>query len=337
MYQDSAFSIIDGSTFGLEIPSDRDFRLLQLTDLHLGFGPFSKKKDKQALEAVTVLIERTKPDLIVLTGDSVFPYLPKAGTLNNEKEALKLLDFMDSFGKPYALIMGNHDTELGSKLKRKELGEVFKTGRYSVFTEGPNDIFGVGNYFIELRRANKLVKVLCFLDSNMYAGRWFYDGFDRIHPDQTAWCCERLSQYQKESPEIEGLAFTHMPLAEFKEGYLKMKMGDPNVTYHFGTISEEDDYFGISKLPGDFFEKAVENGTIKYIFCGHDHINNISLSYKGIQMTYGMSIDCLGYKNINKHHVQRGGTNIIIGTDNTVSVSPEPLSEYVTSHIRGMD
>ena len=50
-----------------------------------------QKKDRLALVAVTELIRRTGPDLIVLTGDSVFPFFPKSGTMNNRKQAEKLL------------------------------------------------------------------------------------------------------------------------------------------------------------------------------------------------------------------------------------------------------
>ena len=35
----------DEETFLLEIPENRDYKILQLTDLHLGFGLFSHKKE----------------------------------------------------------------------------------------------------------------------------------------------------------------------------------------------------------------------------------------------------------------------------------------------------
>ena len=65
MYTSKNFQIRDEETFSLCIPTDRDYKILQLTDLHLGFGMFSRKKDRLALEAVTELIRRTGPDLIV--------------------------------------------------------------------------------------------------------------------------------------------------------------------------------------------------------------------------------------------------------------------------------
>lgn len=106
MYTSDDFQIRDEETFTLRIPSDRDYKILQLTDLHLGFGIFSGKKDRLALAAVTELIRRTKPDLLVLTGDSVFPFFPKSGTMNNRKQAQKLLEFLDSFQIPYTLVLG---------------------------------------------------------------------------------------------------------------------------------------------------------------------------------------------------------------------------------------
>ena len=45
MYRSDQFKQVDEETFTLRIPADRDFRILQLTDLHLGFGPLSKGTD----------------------------------------------------------------------------------------------------------------------------------------------------------------------------------------------------------------------------------------------------------------------------------------------------
>ena len=40
-----------------------------------------------------------------------------------------------------------------------------------------------------------------------------------------------------------------------------------------------------------FFDVMKEHGT-KYFFCSHDHMNDFSLEYKGIRLTYMMK---LGY------------------------------------------
>ena len=104
MYCSDRCKQIDDETFTFRIPKDHDFRILQLTDLHLGFGFLSKRKDKMALDAVRKLIEKSRPDLIVLTGDLIFPFFPKAGTMNNRKQAKRLMAFLDSFEIPYTLV-----------------------------------------------------------------------------------------------------------------------------------------------------------------------------------------------------------------------------------------
>lgn len=338
MYRSERLKQIDDETFTLKIPKGRDFKILQLTDLHLGFGPLSKGRDKLALDAVRKLIKKSKPDMMVLTGDSIFPFLPKAGTLNNRNQAKKLMAFLDSFEIPYTLVFGNHDCEIGSNCNKEELAELYKKGKYCILTEGRKELTGVGNFLIEL--VDDLGKVplsLVMLDSNMYGeGGWFYSGFDRIQDDQVDWCMERLNALKQEYPDMNAMAFFHMPLREFKEAYEKMKLGDKSVIYCHGSVGEKNEYFGISKFESTFFDRAVENGVIKWMFCGHDHLNTLSLIYKGIQMTYGMSIDYLGYQGIKKRYIQRGGTLITRKTDGSVDIRMVPLGAVVSTRVNGV-
>ena len=338
MYSSDKIRQIDDETFQVRIPADRDFRILQLTDLHLGFGLISKGRDRLALDAVRIIIKRSRPDMIVLTGDSVFPFLPKAGTLNNRKQAKKLMAFLDGFQIPYTLVFGNHDCEMGSTCNKEELAQLYKKGKYCIFTEGRRNLTGVGNFLIELvDNSGKVLLPLVMLDSNMYReGGWFYSGFDCIKEDQVDWCMERLTALKKQDPDIKAMAFFHMPLREFKEAYEKMKLGDKSVLYRHGSVGEKNEYFGISKYEGTFFDRAVENGVIKWMFCGHDHLNTLSLIYKGIQMTYGMSIDYLGYKGIKKSYIQRGGTLITRKVNGSVDIKMVPLGAVVSTRVRGV-
>lgn len=336
MFCGDGFRQKDEETFFLEIPENRDYKILQLTDLHLGFGLFSHKKDKMALDAVTKIINRTSPDLIVFTGDTIFPFLLKAGTMNNKKQAERFIRFIDRFKIPYTLVFGNHDCEMGVKCGREQLADIFTNGKYCIFSKGRKDIFGVGNFFINLTdKQENVLMPLVMLDSNMYGDGWFFSGFDCIHEDQTEWCMNRLSKLKKINPDIKAMAFFHMPVREFKEAYEKMKLGDKRVVYEHGSIAEKDEYFGISYKKGDFFKKAVENGIIKWMFCGHDHLNTLSLTYKGIRLTYGMSIDCLGYNGISKSYIQRGGTLITRKIDGRVDIKMIPLTRTVSTRVRG--
>jgi 3',5'-cyclic AMP phosphodiesterase CpdA len=323
-------------SFDLIISPNQDYKILQLTDLHLGFGPLSKKTDRQVLDAIDVLIHKASPDLIVLTGDNIYPFLPKSGTLNNIKQIKKLMHFLDGYKIPYTMVFGNHDIEVGSKGSREDLAKILKTGTYSIFTEGKSDIYGTGNFIINLRHSNKeLVSSFVMLDSNMYGKGWFFSGFDCIHNDQIDWCMNALNNLKKEKEDLKALTFFHMPLLEYKTAYEKMKLGDRSVVYNFGSIAETNDYFGVSKNKCDLFNRAIQNGVIKGMFCGHDHFNTISLTYQDIMLVYGMSLDFLAYKDIKNHYTQRGGTVITITPTGDFNVTPLPLGPVVSNFVRG--
>ena len=53
--------------------------------------------------------------------------------------------------------------------------------------------------------------------------------------------------------------------------------------------------------------KAV--GTAKYFFCGHEHLNNFSIEYEGIRLTYCLKVGMASGANFKFS----GGTEIRIG------------------------
>ncbi len=60
-------------------------------------------------------------------------------------------------------------------------------------------------------------------------------------------------------------------------------------------------------------------------FCGHDHYNNMSLEYKGIRLTYGMSIDYLAMPGIEYDNKQRGAELITLHSDSSWDLEQLPL------------
>lgn len=71
----------------------------------------------------------------------------------------------------------------------------------------------------------------------------------------------------------------------------------------------------------------VKLGSTKGIFVGYDHYNNISMEYKNIRLTYGMSIDYLAMPGISKKTKQRGGTLITLNSDSTIDIKQVPFSK----------
>ena len=91
--------------------TDEDFKVLQLTDVHIGGGFMSLKKDAMALNAVAAMIKAEKPDLVIATGDVSYPVPFQAGTFNNLSSAKVFAALMEQLGVYWTLGFGNHDTE----------------------------------------------------------------------------------------------------------------------------------------------------------------------------------------------------------------------------------
>ena len=66
----------------LTLAKDRDFRILQLTDLHIAGSWFTHLADRRAVQAVSRLAHQTKPDFIIITGDLTYATLQSLNTNN---------------------------------------------------------------------------------------------------------------------------------------------------------------------------------------------------------------------------------------------------------------
>lgn len=132
----------------------------------------------------------------------------------------------------------------------------------------------------------------------------------------------------EEGKEISSMVFFHIPLQQYRTAYELYESGSDEVTYYFGSNDEKMiDKVCCSEYPSEMFDAALELGSTKAFFCGHDHYNNISLGYKGIRLTYGMSIDYLAMPGIENDTKQRGATLITVKEDSTYDIEQIPLTE----------
>ena len=305
-----------------EITAEKDtFKILQLTDIHLGGSGYSVNKDKQALYTIYKLIENTKPDLVIITGDLVFPLGVSSMSFNNKTPIMQFASFMRNIGVPWAFAYGNHDTESIATSSKLEVNELLKSLSYRnsknlLYPYMQPNITGRNNQLIEIKNKDgKLIQALFILDSNSYTNEG-KDKYDYIHDDQVDWYEEKVKELSKrEGYIIPSMIFFHMPLNEYKDAYNLYKQKSPEVTYHFGEIGELNEEICDSEHHSKLFDRAVSLKSTKAMFCGHDHYNNISLTYKGIRLTYGLSIDYLVMPKIHTRYEQRGGTLITINDD----------------------
>ena len=309
----------------------KPLRILQLTDIHLGCGPFCRRNDKLALEAVEKIIDAAKADFCVLTGDLCYPFMTLGGSHNNLKPFRIISEIFERKKLPWCMVFGNHDTESFAKYKKEQLGDYLEAQPNCYFAKGDPTITGVGNYCIPLRDEDgKLIYALMFVDSNAYVTNNFFSGFDIIHQDQVDWYKATIKAMEKEEgAKVKSLAFYHIPPKEIKTAWEHVYKGEKEAaTYHLGFVQEKDNYFGYPKtLEGTFFREMVELGSCKGMFFGHDHLNTLSVTYQGIRLTYGMSIDYFAYPHMFEKHTQRGGTLIDIADDGSFEISLLPLDD----------
>ncbi|MBO5333908.1 MAG: metallophosphoesterase [Clostridia bacterium] len=337
------------------IISDRDVKIVQLTDIHLGGGWMSKKDDYKVIDTIATMVAEEKPDIVIATGDISYPIPFTAGTFNNQYAARIFATVMETLNIPWTVTFGNHDSEIYSIYNREKMGEFYSSDEWKncLYLMDDESIDGVGNSVIKVKNSDGVItQALITIDSNDYPQDNKFAGlvagitgnYDNIHENQIDWyktTCERLNADNKAFIEktfegdeqthllekyglVKSLVFMHIPPVEYQQAWDEFKANGykdtENVKYYYGTLGEK-----VCHPTNDdqFFEAALELGSTQGMFVGHDHINIFSLDYKGIRLTYGMSIDYTAYSKIDTKGTQRGCTVITVKPDGTFDCYPE--------------
>lgn len=327
--------------------TDGDFRIMQLNDIHIGGGHYTLKKDKKTVYEVMTMVQVEKPDLIILNGDSTFcvPALFNGGgTFNNKMAAKRVIQIFETLGVYYTTSFGNHDTEAFDIFNREQIGKLYMNDKYKycIFHSDFND-YGVSNQCILLKNTNgNIRKAIMLIDSNDYIDdslsasmNWLYDV---IHDEQVKWAKDLLTSLGGGTP-VKSLFFCHIPVGEFEEAYRELKANNfadtENTKYISGVWDEIVDpdmggriWYGgchTDKAPKDndtFFEQLGPDGinSLEALFCGHDHTNNAVVTYKGVYLAYGNSLDNIAYDDIALYGLQRGSMIVTVKGDNTFTI-----------------
>jgi predicted MPP superfamily phosphohydrolase len=343
--------------------SDGEFNVMQLTDVHLGSGIMSKEKDKKALNAIASLVSTNKPDLVIFTGDESFPVPYISGTLNNQRQPNLIANLMETLGVYWTVVFGNHDSEAYNYYRRGDVENFYSSYHdngytHCLFDGSAEGVSGNCNNVINLKSSSGLVRnSFITLDSNAYLDNdplginWIYDN---IHQDEIAWYESVIDLYTSENKKIhassgtvQSMLFFHIPLPQFQDALFEYKDNNfkdtANTKYIYGECGEDQNYlyhdeshvvWSGENRDDSIFEAILNKGSTKAIFCGHDHLNNFSFIYKGIQLTYGYSIDYLAYKNIDKYGRQRGCTNISFSSSENYEITHENyyLRKFVSKY-----
>ncbi len=332
------------------IYSDRGLKVMQLTDTHFGGGWMSLKKDSMALNAVAAMITAEKPDFVIVTGDAAYPVPFQAGTFNNKSGAKLLAELMENLGVYWTVSFGNHDTEAYSYYGRDDITAFYEQYPHCLMRKGPEEVDGYGNQVFNIVNSDGIItRSLFTVDSHSYVDNDYFGimwKYDNIHENQIEWYRETVeanqthnrmkhlsssdSEFLKKNPTApnpKSSVFLHVPLMEYKDAwneYVENGYADTeNVQYNYGAAGESGQVVYPGLYEDNFFETMLEMHSTDTVFCGHDHLNNFSVNYKGIDLTYSYSVDYLAYVGIYKLGAQRGCTLINIAEDGTIDYSAQ--------------
>lgn len=305
--------------------ADDTFRILQLTDVHISGSLTSIWTDRKALDACYALIRETQPDLVIVTGDVVYPIPAQSFSRDNLVPFYQFGTFMNNIGVPWAMVYGNHDTESVALYDAKQLSGIFRYFRYlpdcpMLYAEKQPDVYGRYNQYLRIENPDgSLNRVLFLIDSNDYVeGTDSINDYDSVHEDQMQWYAETIdSLSEQEGRTVPSFVFMHIPFRAFADAQEALNAGSPDARYLFGENGE-----GVSHPDRDsgFFDRILEKGSTEAVFVGHDHLNHLAVNYKGVDLVYSRSIDYIAYPGIAKQTDQRGGTLIVLSRDGSYTI-----------------
>ncbi len=330
--------------------TDEDFKVMQLNDLHICGGYASIRRDKKAINQVMTMVQKEKPDLVILNGDSVFcvpaPIFNGGMTFNNKMTSKVVLEMFEQLEAYFSITFGNHDTEAFDFTNRENLGKLYKRDKYKYCIFDPSfEDYGVTNQCILIKNSKgQIVKTLILLDSNSYVDNKISSSinfrYDTIHDNQVLWAKETLTSLSEKSLSKKALFFFHIPVGEFVSAYRDLEANNfkdtKDTQFISGFWNEKIDaqmgeriwYGGCGQTEKDpkdvdiFFETLGPDGAdlLDAVFVAHDHVNNATVKYKGVTLAYGNSIDNSAYTDIASFGKQRGSMVISIKPDGTFSV-----------------
>jgi len=270
--------------------SNGSFTILQLTDFHewagketdKGIVPQDSLKPRLTMFFDQVLSD-VDPDLVILTGDNIFPLSFLWDFLGNVSITTLgyIADYFEEKEQLWTLTFGNHDTE--SAVTKEAFLSSISSYNYFIGEETESSIHKsfrqeiniqgqanrVANYSIPIFSNGRVNFNIFVLDSGSYyqPGNGPRD-YLAITPEQTSWYCSEVARLQEENGQIiPSLLFTHIPfieMAEIFESYSYTIYG------LYGGISN-------SSIRSNIYDECFINKDVKGIFFGHNHYNSLTL------------------------------------------------------------
>ncbi len=278
----------------LRFNEDGKYKILMVSDIHGGKG-YAAKKTAAALKA---LVDTHKPDLVLFGGDIAGPGYIHVETTEDLTEMLEpLVAPLEEAGIAWAHVYGNHDDNYG--LENQVQQPIYEAYPHCVSKAGPEELSGVGNYVLPIydAKGEKILFNVFGFDSHHSEPEFrkelgipdtakFHhatpcsDGdYDGVRFDQIMWYYQTSIEMEKHNgAKIPALAYMHIPVPEIAYGAVD------RTKFKYKGIQGEN--AACSIINYGMCGAAIQRGDIKAMCFGHDHLNDYSMDFGGIELSY---------------------------------------------------
>ena len=278
--------VVDKVNMTITVNDDKDIKVLQLSDTQItALGDAVK-----TMPIIKEVVEKAKPDLIVLAGDNFMTDSPKWML----KQYIK---FFDQFEIPWAPVMGNHDYT--TQVPVQEQCKYFENSKYCLFKQGPIKN-SYGNYCYTIQRNGNDIYSLIFMDNAVDFGQ-----------DHLLWYQNTINDIttKNNGNVIPSWVIFHRPIVETYYAYYLSgeKEIDGEKREGVAYVREDD---------GSIFDLAYNLCSTTAFMYGHNHRNSYICTYKGIKLCFGLKTGPTCYYDTDL----MGGNLYTIKADNTFDI-----------------
>lgn len=256
----------------LDFRADGRFKLLQFTDTHYISGD---PRSERALCCVEEALDAEKPDLVIHTGDVLF------GRPDIES-ALEILKPVSDRGIPFAVALGNHDSQFGSS--REEVFSAIRALPGCLNKPPKKDVYGCSNDVITLG-SERVFYLFDSMDAVILRGEEEIHSYDYIRYSQIGWYRARSEEFTRRNggTPVPSLAFFHIPLREVEDA-----LASPD----HELVGNNCEPPCPSRVNSGLLAQFREMGDVRVIVMGHDHDCDYVLRHGPMFHIYGRFSGC---------------------------------------------
>ena len=292
--------------------ANKDFVVLNLSDPQMGDYEWEAGHPCRDIIEYTVkeLVDRTRPDLITITGDIAWA--------ENYVSYECLANLLDSTGIPWAPVWGNHDHQCGMEPLLKA-AELLKQHPLCLLEDG-DTAFGHGNYILTINEGNTPITALLMIDSHNSTEveengtkRWAYD---KLWPDQLVWIGNQAEALKNQGYK-DAMMLLHIPLfcyrAAAEKAFPGGRGGDSDI------YGQQHELIASHPMEDNALPMIKKSGLITHVLAGHDHCNNFMIDHEGVRLMFACKTGAGCYW----QSAMSGGTVITIGSEGIKDVHHE--------------